>query len=79
MIHRLRTLSLEECSLVAEYLDICNVVSSGAAQEEDWLDRMIFIFQEIEGPLCQDLEVGASVLPPMDTWARCHITQKSGS
>jgi hypothetical protein len=53
MIHRLRTLSLEECSLVAEYLDICNVVSSGVAQEGDWLHRMRFIFQEIEASLCQ--------------------------
>jgi hypothetical protein len=54
MIHGLGSLSLEDCSLVAEYLGICDVVSSGTTQEEDWLHRMIFIFQEIEAPLCRD-------------------------
>jgi hypothetical protein len=46
-------ISLETCSLVAEYLSKVNDVSAWCDPNESWLARMGFLSREIEVPFCQ--------------------------
>jgi hypothetical protein len=46
-------ISLETCSLVAEYLSKFNDVSAWCNPDESWLARVAFLTREIEVPFCQ--------------------------